>query len=199
MVLTGLEILNQIKLGSIFISDFDIKRLNPNSYNLRLHNELRVYKLIDNLRQFNYSEKKSNPLQITACYSFLDMKQKAETFPVEIPEDGLILQPGVLYLGRTVEMTKTHGFVPQIEGRSSIARLGIDIHKTAGWGDDGFENFWTLEIVATHPVKIYPFIEVCQIIYMKTLGDASMKYHGKYQNTGAIDGSKLYEEFQTKT
>jgi dCTP deaminase len=181
MVLTGLEILNQIKLGSIFISDFDIKRLNPNSYNLRLHNELRVYKLGG------------------SALPALDMKKKTETVSIEIPEDGFVLQPGILYLGRTVEMTKTHGFVPQIEGRSSIARLGIDIHKTAGWGDDGFENFWTLEIVATHPVVIYPFVEVCQIIYMKTFGDASMKYHGKYQNTGGIDGSKLYEEFQTKT
>lgn len=183
MVLTGLEILNQINLGNIFISDFDIKRLNPNSYNLRLHNELRIYKL-------------GGRMGAPGC---LDMKQKAETVPIEIPEEGFILQPGMLYLGRTAEMTKTHGFVPQIEGRSSIARLGIDIHKTAGWGDDGFENFWTLEIVATHPVRVYPFVEVCQIIYMKTFGDASMKYHGKYQNTGSIDGSKLYEEFQAKT
>jgi hypothetical protein len=107
----------------------------------------------------------------------------------------MILYPNILYLGRTLEMTRTNGFVPQIEGRSSIARLGIDIHKTAGWGDDGFENYWTLEIVATHPVKIYPFVEFCQIIYMKTFGDNSIKYKGKYQKTNSIDVSKIYEEF----
>ncbi len=79
------------------------------------------------------------------------MKKDNPAKTIIIPETGFVLWPNTLYLGRTVELTKTHGFVPQIEGRSSIARLGIDIHKTAGWGDDGFENYWTLEIVATHP------------------------------------------------
>jgi dCTP deaminase len=176
MVLTGMEIKNQIKLGSIFIEDFDEKRLNPNSYNLRLHNELKVYDFQDHLY----------------------MRIKGDLRSIIIPESGYILKPNVIYLGRTLELTKTNGFVPQIQGRSSIGRLGIDIHKTAGWGDDGFENYWTLEIVATQPVKIYPFVEFCQIIYMKSFGDNSLKYHGKYQHTGQIDGSKLYEEFQKK-
>ena len=103
--------------------------------------------------------------------------------------------PGIVYLGRTFETTRTIGFVPQIQGRSSIGRLGIDVHKTAGWGDNGFSNYWTLEIVATQPVKIYPFVEFCQIIYMSMQGDPSMVYNGKYQNTGQIDSSKIYEEF----
>jgi dCTP deaminase len=129
-------------------------------------------------------------------FVILDMKKQNPTRTVIIPEDGFVLWPNILYLGRTVEMTKTVGFCPQIEGRSSIARLGVDIHKTAGWGDDGFENYWTLEIVATHPVRIYPFVEFCQIIYMKTFGDATMKYKGKYQKTEKIDESKIYKEFE---
>jgi dCTP deaminase len=194
MVLTGLEILEQIKLGNIDISDFDIKRLNPNSYNLRLHNELKIYDIVslDDKSQTWVSRQFS-------ADQVLDMKKVNQTKSIIIPEDGLILTPGVLYLGRTVERTRTNGFCPQIEGRSSIGRLGIDIHKTAGWGDDGFDNYWTLEIVVTHPVLIYPFVDVCQIIYMKTFGDASMKYKGKYQGTGQIDGSKIYEEFSTKS
>jgi len=188
MVLTGLEILAQVNAGSIYIDDFDMKRLNPNSYNLRLHNELKVYDM----------------LQIgTECYrdpkyhgiATLDMKKKNPMRAIIIPDEGLTLVPGELYLGRTMERTKTVGYCPQIEGRSSIGRLGIDIHKTAGWGDDGFDNFWTLEITVVHPVRVYPFVEICQIIYMKTYGDASMKYKGKYQATGQIDTSKLYEEF----
>jgi dCTP deaminase len=185
MVLTGLEIIEQVKNGSIYIENFDPAKVNPNSYNLKLHNELLVY---DNLF-----------LDYIACGErYLDMKKKNATRKLIIPESGLILSPGELYLGRTVEMTKTVGFVPQIQGRSSIGRLGIDVHKTAGWGDDGFENYWTLEIVVTRPVKIYPFVDFCQIIYMKTFGDASLKYKGKYQRGHAepIDSSKLYEEFQ---
>lgn len=189
MVLTGLEIINQVNLGNIFISDFDKKRVNPNSYNLRLHNELKVYNKVT-------APEHLGTAQVPQGHDYiLDMKKQNETTTIVIPEEGLILYPNILYLGRTLEMTRTNGFVPQIEGRSSIARLGIDIHKTAGWGDDGFENYWTLEIVVTHPVKIYPFVEFCQIIYMKTFGDNSMKYKGKYQKTNNIDVSKIYEEF----
>ena len=189
MVLTGLEILNQIQKGNIEISDFDKKRLNPNSYNLRLHNELKVYN--NNTTTMTYQD---DPRY--QDFVILDMKKQNPTRTVIIPEDGFVLWPNIIYLGRTVEMTKTVGFCPQIEGRSSIARLGVDIHKTAGWGDDGFENYWTLEIVATHPVRIYPFVEFCQIIYMKTFGDATMKYKGKYQKTEKIDESKIYKEFE---
>jgi len=188
MVLTGLEIKKQVEEGNIYIDDFTIDRLNPNSYNLRLHNELKVYSAVT----VPHDLRASAPRGLT---NFIDMKRQNETTTIEIPESGLILEPGILYLGRTMEFTKTNGFVPQIEGRSSIARLGIDIHKTAGWGDDGFENYWTLEIVATHPVQIYPFVDFCQIIYMKTFGDARIKYEGKYQQTNDIDGSKIYEEF----
>lgn len=186
MVLTGLEIMNQIKEGNIEISDFDECRLNPNSYNLRLHNELKIY-------DFDIKTSTIHDPRI------LDMKEKNPTKNLLIPDEGLVLWPNTLYLGRTVEMTKTVGFCPQIEGRSSIARLGIDVHKTAGWGDDGFENYWTLEIVATHPVRVYPFVEFCQIIYQKTFGDATMKYKGKYQKTGNIDGSKIYKEFERQS
>jgi len=176
MVLTGLEILNQINIGNIEISDFDEKRLNPNSYNLRLHDELKIYDI--DFHQELDMKRKDHPLK-----SFV------------IPDSGFILLPGIVYLGRTFETTRTIGFVPQIQGRSSIGRLGIDVHKTAGWGDNGFSNYWTLEIVATQPVKIYPFVEFCQIIYMSMQGDPSMVYNGKYQNTGQIDSSKIYEEF----
>jgi len=178
MVLTGKEIIEQVKKGNIHIDNFDANKVNPNSYNLKLHNELLVYK--------------NNNVNLDP----LDLKKNNPTEKILIPEDGLILFPNRIYLGRTVEFTKTHGFVPQIEGRSSIGRLGLDIHKTAGWGDDGFENYWTLEIVATQPVIVYPFVEICQIIYMKVYGDNSIKYNGKYQRTESIDGSKIYQEFQ---
>jgi dCTP deaminase len=93
------------------------------------------------------------------------MKKNNSLTKIMISEKGLILKPNILYLGRTVEYTKTNNLVPMLEGRSSIGRLGLFIHVTAGFGDVGFSGYWTLEIFCIHPVKIYPFIEVCQIYY----------------------------------
>ena len=84
------------------------------------------------------------------------MKLPNKTKKIIIPEEGLILEPGKLYLGRTVEYTKTDKFVPMLEGRSSIGRLGLFIHVTAGFGDIGFSGFWTLEIHCIQPVKYTP-------------------------------------------
>lgn len=188
MILTGLEIKKRIG-SDIFISDYDDKRLNPNSYNLRLHNELLVY-----------------------TDSVLDMKKENHTERLTIPEEGLILEPGKLYLGRTVERTATKGLVPMLEGRSSIGRLGLFVHVTAGFGDIGFgcgeEDHpvmdetntqgatWTLEIMTIQPLRIYPFVEVCQIYYHDVIGDFEKYTSGKYQGQIDIRPSMLYKDFQ---
>ena len=122
MILSGLEI--EKNLGkNIIIEPFNINQLNSNSYNVKLHNKLLIYK--ENL---------------------LDMKKPNETKEIIISEEGFKLEPNQLYLGRTLEYTSTKKFVPMIEGRSSIGRLGIFIHITAGFGDVGFSGYWTLEI-----------------------------------------------------
>ena len=172
MIISGLEIKNMLN-KEIFIEPFDDSRLNPNSYNLRLHNELLVYDS-----------------------HVLDMKVKNETKTISIPPEGLVLEPGIVYLGRTVEYTKTLNHVPMLEGRSSIGRLGIYIHVTAGFGDVGFSGYWTLEISCIQPVRIYPNVEICQIFYHTILGDCSKMYKSTYQNNEGIQASKMYEEFQ---
>jgi dCTP deaminase len=172
MILSGKEI--RERLGrDIFIEPYNDRQLNPNSYNLRLHNELLVYE--NNL---------------------LDMKKENRAKKLIIPEDGLILEPGILYLGRTVEHTRTESFVPMLEGRSSIGRLGLFIHVTAGFGDVGFSGFWTLEIFCVQPVKVYPNVEICQIYY-HTIKDEYDKYvSGKYQNNDGIQPSLLFKDFE---
>lgn len=185
-ILSGLEIKKRIG-SDIFISDFDEKRLNPNSYNLRLHNELLVYDT-----------------------DLLDMKKDNPTKRLIIPEEGLILEPNKLYLGRTVERTATKRLVPMLEGRSSIGRLGLAIHITAGFGDIGFgvregesmdcsnENqgaTWTLEIMTIQPIRIYPFVEVCQIYYHEIIGEYEEYHSGKYQHQIDIRSSRLYKDF----
>src|SRR5262245_45277339 len=107
MILTGEEIRKHLG-SSIIIDPFDPSQLNPNSVNLRLHSELLVYEEV-----------------------LLDMKRPSRVRRIEIPPDGLVLAPNQLYLGRTMERTETHNFVPMIEGRSSVGRLGLFVHVTA--------------------------------------------------------------------
>ena len=123
------------------------------------------------------------------------MKKPLPTEKMIIPEEGLILQPGKLYLGRTFEKTSTDHFVPMLEGRSSIGRLGLYIHVTAGFGDIGFSGFWTLEIHCVQPVKIYPMIEICQIYYLTIQGEVAPYNSGKYQNNTGIQPSLMYCDF----
>ncbi|NJD03995.1 MAG: dCTP deaminase [Ruminiclostridium sp.] len=175
MILSGKEIQKQIKIGKIVtvIDPYDEKLINPNSYNLRLYNELLTY-----------------------TDEILDMKKPLNTEKIVIPEDGLILHPGKLYLGRTYERTSTNSFVPMLEGRSSIGRLGLFIHVTAGFGDIGFSGYWTLEIQCIQPVKIYPMVEICQIYYHTLDGEFESYKSGKYQNNTGIQPSLLYKDFE---
>ena len=174
MILSGKEIESRIG-GDIIIDPFDKKKLNPNSYNLSLHSELLVYK-----------------------NQQLDMKENNEAVKIKIPPDGLVLEANRLYLGRTIEYTETKTLVPMLEGRSSIGRLGLFIHVTAGFGDVGFRGFWTLEIFCIQPVKIYSGVEVCQIYYHTIEGEYEKYSSGKYQNNTGIQPSLLYRDFETK-
>lgn len=173
MIISGLEIKNMLN-KEIFIEPFDDSRLNPNSYNLRLHNELLVYDS-----------------------HVLDMKVKNETKTISIPPEGLVLEPGIVYLGRTVEYTKTLNHVPML-GRQIVDRdVWEYIYMSPpGFGDVGFSGYWTLEISCIQPVRIYPNVEICQIFYHTILGDCSKMYKSKYQNNEGIQASKMYEEFQ---
>jgi dCTP deaminase len=126
------------------------------------------------------------------------MKNPNPTSRITIPEEGLLLEPNKLYLGRTVEHTSTDKFVPMLEGRSSIGRLGLFIHVTAGFGDVGFSGFWTLEIFCVQPIRIYPGVEICQIFYHSIEGDYDLYTSGKYQNNKGIQPSLLYKDFDKK-
>ena len=103
-----------------------------------------------------------------------------------------------LYLGRTLEYTKTDQFVPMLEGRSSVGRLGLFIHVTAGFGDVGFAGYWTLEMFCIHPIVIYPNVEICQIYYHTIQGEYTKYDSGKYQNNTGVQPSMLYKDFLKK-
>ena len=174
MILSGKEIKSRIG-DEIVIEPFDSKRINPNSYNLSLHNELLVYR-----------------------QSPLDMKRNNEVEKLTIPDNGLVLETNRLYLGRTIEYTETKNLVPMLEGRSSIGRLGLFVHVTAGFGDVGFKGFWTLEIFCIQPIKIYPNVEICQVYYHTIEGDYENYSSDKYQNNRDIQSSLLFKDFKNE-
>lgn len=171
MILTGKEIHNEVIAGNIQITPFDTSRINPNSYNLTLDSELAVYdsKVLNS--------KKENTLE-----------------KFSLRESGTVIQPGVLYLASTVEETFTHKYVPILSGRSSVGRLGISIHVTAGFGDIGFRGRWTLEIFCIQPVIIYPNMQICQIYFQEAKGEVNL-YSGKYNNNSGIQESMIWKDF----
>lgn len=170
MILSGHEIRRQLG-RNIVIEPFSESQLNPNSYNLTLHDELMTYEEL-----------------------VLDMRRANRVRRLTIPPEGLVLNPNQLYLGRTIERTETHNFVPMIEGRSSVGRLGLFVHVTAGFGDVGFCGFWTLEMFAVQPVRIYAGVSICQIFYHQIAGDFTEYASDKYQHNRDIQPSLLFKE-----
>jgi dCTP deaminase len=156
MILSDIKILEAIDKGEILIEPFRRESLGTNSYDVHLGKYLGLY------RDRVLDAKKHNTIDI-----------------LEITDDGFVLQPGTLYLGVTEEYTETLGTVPFLEGKSSIGRLGIDIHATAGKGDVGFSNNWTLEISCVQPVRVYAGMPIGQLIYFTVDGDIENYYHKK--------------------
>jgi dCTP deaminase len=156
MILTDYQILEEIDKGNILIEPYRPECLGTNSYDVHLGRYLATYK--DRV---------------------LDAKAHNKIDHFEIPMEGFVLQPGTLYLGVTEEYTETHAHVPFLEGKSSTGRLGIDIHATAGKGDVGFCNTWTLEISVAQPVRIYYGMPIGQLIYFVVAGEVKTMYNKK--------------------
>jgi dCTP deaminase len=190
MVLTGKEIVRQMEAGTIHIAPFIPANLGPNSYDVSLNRKLLVYDL--------------------APGTPLDMKLENPTRSVLIPDAGLVLEPGTLYLGCSNETATSNRFVPMFEGRSSIGRLGINTHITAGFGDVGWGYLpdaegnlvcqfptWTLEIEVVHPIRIYPDVRIGQVYFMRPEGEITF-YKGKYTQQREPQASRLFQDFNPK-
>lgn len=176
MILSGREIERQQRNGRISITPFNPDRVNPNSYNIALADEL--YEVVGSTEENLIDAAKPTHLQ-------------------SVIKEGKWwrLLPGRLYLGRTVERTHTNHYVPMIEGRSSIGRLGVFIHSTAGFGDVGFDGFWTLEITVTVPTILYPDMKIAQVFFHAIEGNVSL-YDGQYSKNNGVQASGIYKELQ---
>ena len=176
MILSDKDMQAAIQDGSIQIKPFKRSSLGCNSYDLHLGGSLKVY-----------TEK------------VLDARKDNPTKTLEIPKEGLVLMPNIVYLGYTIESVGSNKYVPILDGKSSIGRLGIMVHLTAGVGDVGFQGHWTLEIVVTQPIRIYAGMPIAQILF-HTCGEVEVSYNfkasAKYNNQPAEPiASKNYENF----
>lgn len=178
MILSDKRILEEIEKGHIVIEPFKREYLGATSYDVHLGKHMATYKS-----------------------RVLDARLHNEVDSFEIPREGIVLHPNTLYLGVTMEYTETHKHIPFLEGKASTGRLGIDIHATAGKGDVGFCNTWTLEISCTQPVRVYAGMPIGQLIYFTVDGEIETAYHqksgAKYNNptTRPVESMMWKNEF----
>lgn len=175
MILTDKQILQAIEEGAIVVTPFDRENLGSNSYDVHLGRSMATYKP-----------------------AILDAREHNPLDHFDLPDEGYVLHPDTLYLGVTSEYTETHRHVPFLEGKSSVGRLGIDIHATAGKGDVGFCNYWTLEISVRQPVRIYPGMPIGQLIYFEVAGDVLVPYDKKPSSKYTTKGTRPIESMMFK-
>lgn len=183
MILSDWDIANAIGRGVIKIDPMKHEDIRTNSVDVHLSEHLSVY---DNrIRNFRNDPKIA---KYNETNGILDAKIENKTKSYSIDIDGIILMPGILYLGSTIEYTEAHEHVPFLEGKSSVGRLGISVHCTAGVGDVGFCGHWTLEISVIQPVRVYAGMPIAQLLFFDVKSKPLRMYGAngsKYQQQGA--------------
>lgn len=188
-ILSGKAILAAIDGGKIKIDPFNPKNMNPASFDLTLGDEVRVYSLVPT----SWYQKIISFFRPRS----LDSKVDNPTRSFKVGPEGILLKPGVGYLMHTKERVWTGSFVPALDGKSSIGRLFVKIHETAGLGDCGFDGHYTLEVTCVHPVRLYAGMRICQVRFHTIVGEIT-QYEGRYkglQAKGAI-ASRSWEQFK---
>lgn len=174
MILSDLKILEKLSTGDVSITPFDMESLGSNSYDLKLGGTLARYD-----------------------WPILDVKRPNDITTFQIPEDGYELKPNTLYLGSTMEAVGVHNTVcATLMGKSSLARLGLDIHICGGFIDTGFEGNIVLEIRSIHHLVIYPNMKIAQIKFERVDGVVYKPYNknpnSKYNGQEGVVGSKMW-------
>lgn len=212
MILSDAEILAARARGEIVIDPFDVNQLGGNSYDVRMGPVLRVYETSStagSAMAFRGAHEVGIELMALADrnwigtqLSILDAAKEPRTVDISILESGIVLVPGILYLASTVEYTETHEHVVYLDGKSSIGRLGIAVHLTAGRGDVGFVGHFTLEMSVVQPVRVYAGMPIGQLTYHTVHGAVERRYQTK-PGASYLDGrdpmpqpSRLWKKLQ---
>ena len=189
MILSDRTIREEITAGRIVIEPYDDACIQPSSIDLHVDRAFRVFQ---NNR-----------------YPYIDvMKEQPDlTELVEVDEgESFILHPGEFVLGSTLERVGLpDDLVARLEGKSSLGRLGLLIHSTAGYVDPGWDGYLTLELsnVANLPITIYPGMKIGQISFFRLTTPADVPYgskgmRSKYQGQRGPTASRFFEEFSGK-
>lgn len=202
-ILTGQEIQNRISSREIEIDPYDPRRVQPNSIDLTLGKEVRVYTGVsgmdlETVGLVDSSLKASRRIGPRPGVE-LDSRKRNETIPLGMDESGWVVVPGVLYLMHTAERIHTKKFVTQLNGKSSIARLGVIVHFTAAYGDTGFNGQYTLEVSAMHPVRLYPGMAIAQAVFYTVEGHTTdYAAMGNYTGEAAMGAqpSRSWKQFK---
>jgi len=213
VTLTGEEIKKNIEAGLIGVTPFDPVRVGANSIDMTLADELKVYvdregRPLDLVyaealhlhpQDGGYPAENAMVRSLERRGAILDVREPPRTRRVRIPDDGIVLLPGRGYLARTAERVSTDHFVAHMHGRSSVGRLFVSVHQTAGWGDVGFAGTWTMEITVIHPVRVYAGMAIAQLAFDKPLGERTLygeRRGSKYQDQREPEESRLYWDFK---
>jgi len=179
VILSDKQIKGAVELGDITITPFDLERLGSNSYDVLLGNTIAQYE---------------KPV--------LDAREENPVKYYEVSDKGFLLRPGEFYLGVTHEVIGSRRYVPFMDGKSSVGRLGILVHVTAGRGDVGFINHWTMEIATFKPVIVYPGMPIGQFTFYDTgpvVVPYDIKVSAKYNERSARPvPSMMWKNFKKK-
>jgi dCTP deaminase len=187
VILSDTSIREELERGGIVIDPLGEGALQPSSVDLRTDRFFRVFR--------------------NDTTPYIDPKQPQEdlTELVEVEQDGsFILHPGEFVLGSTLERVALGpDLVARLEGKSSLGRLGLLIHSTAGFVDAGWDGHLTLELsnVANLPIAIYPGMKIGQISFLRMTSEAEQPYGGaatssKYQGQRGPTPSRYYLNFE---
>lgn len=186
MLLSDKDIRAQIEAGRIGLEPLEMGLLQPSSMDVRLD---RFFRLFDNHK-----------------YPFIDPAEQQDelTRLVEVePNEAFILHPGEFVLGSTYEFVSLpNDIAARLEGKSSLGRLGLLTHSTAGFVDPGFQGHVTLELsnVATLPIKLWPGMKIGQLCFFQLSSPSenpygSAKYGSRYQGQRGPTASRSFQNF----
>jgi len=181
-ILTGPAIVEAVQKGKIFIEGFDPNHVNPASYDLTLGDSVAVYNNVVHWSEAGNDGRWMLPYADNTLDA--SVPNDIKTFKID-PEIGWVLKPGIGYLMHTKERVRTDHYVPVLDGKSTIGRLFIQVHVTAGYGDPGFDGQYTLEVVVTHPIRVFPGMRFCQIRFHTAHGRIKL-YEGRYRGDRAL-------------
>lgn len=203
-ILTGHELRAQVATGRISVTPFRESRVQPNSIDLTLGDGVCVYRQVTCIHR----DREERPvLQATSFDTsryfipfsgVLDTRLQNPTERFTMDESGWLIQPGILYLMHVVEVLHAPKLVMELDGKSSLARLGITVHFTAGFAETGFHGQYTMEVSGMHPVRVYPGMDIAQVIFHTVEGEVEdYKKRGNYVGQAAMGAqpSRSWKQF----